>query len=60
MISPLPPGIFASGGVFNHRGENMTAVDLLLVERAIRLIRGDKVILDEDLAVLYEIADSSG
>ena len=38
----------------------MTAVDLLLVERAIRLIRGDKVILDEDLAVLYEIADSSG
>jgi hypothetical protein len=30
-------------------------VDLLRVERAIRLIRGDKVILDEDLADLYGV-----
>ena len=28
-------------------------VDLFRVERSIRLIRGDKVILDEDLAQLY-------
>ncbi|WP_432823425.1 ORF6N domain-containing protein [Trichloromonas sp.] len=32
-----------------------TQVDLLLVERSIRLIRGDKVILDEDLAELYGV-----
>ena len=30
-------------------------VDLLRVERSIRLIRGDKVILDEDLAELYGV-----
>lgn len=29
--------------------------DLLRIERAIRLIRGDKVILDEDLAELYGV-----
>ena len=33
----------------------MTQVDLLHVERSIRLIRGDKVILDEDLAELYGV-----
>ena len=33
----------------------MTQVDLLRVERSIRLIRGDKVILDEDLAELYGV-----
>lgn len=31
------------------------AVDLLRVERAIRIIRGDKVILDADLAELYGV-----
>lgn len=31
------------------------AVDLLRVERSIRIIRGDKVILDEDLAELYGV-----
>jgi hypothetical protein len=30
-------------------------VDLLRIERAIRLIRDDKVILDEDLAELYGV-----
>ncbi len=30
-------------------------VDLLQIERSIRLIRGDKVILDEDLAELYGV-----
>jgi hypothetical protein len=30
-------------------------IDLLRVERSIRLIRGDKVILDEDLAELYGV-----
>jgi hypothetical protein len=30
-------------------------VDLLRIERSIRLIRGDKVILDEDLAELYGV-----
>jgi phage regulator Rha-like protein len=30
-------------------------VDLLRVERSIRMIRGDKVILDEDLAELYGV-----
>jgi hypothetical protein len=33
----------------------MTQVDLQRVERSIRLIRGDKVILDEDLAELYGV-----
>ena len=33
----------------------MTQIDLSRVERSIRFIRGDKVILDEDLAVLYGI-----
>lgn len=33
----------------------MTQIDLLRVERAIHIIRGDKVILDEDLAELYGI-----
>lgn len=42
-------------GVSFSGGERMAAVDLLKVERAIRLIRGDKVILDEDLAELYDI-----
>ncbi|MHB8708207.1 MAG: ORF6N domain-containing protein [Desulfuromonadales bacterium] len=31
------------------------SVDLMRVERSIRMIRHDKVILDEDLAELYEI-----
>jgi len=30
-------------------------IDLLRIERSIRLIRGDKVILDEDLAELYGV-----
>lgn len=30
-------------------------IDLLRIERSIRLIRGDKVILDEDLAGLYGV-----
>ena len=30
-------------------------VDLLQIERSIRLIRGDKVILDEDLAEVYGV-----
>ena len=30
-------------------------VDLISVERSIRFIRGDKVILDEDLAELYGV-----
>ena len=30
-------------------------IDLLRIERSIRLIRGDKVILDEDLAELYAV-----
>jgi hypothetical protein len=34
---------------------NKMQVDLLRVERSIRLIRGDKVILDEDLAELYGV-----
>jgi len=34
----------------------MTQIDYIRVERAIRLIRGDKVILDEDLAELYGVA----
>jgi phage regulator Rha-like protein len=33
----------------------MAQIDLIRVERSIRLIRGDKVILDEDLAKLYGI-----
>ncbi len=33
----------------------MTQVDLIRVERSIRFIRGDKVILDEDLAELYGV-----
>ncbi len=33
----------------------MTQIDYIRVERAIRLIRGDKVILDEDLAELYGV-----
>jgi len=33
----------------------MTQVDLIRVERSIRIIRGDKVIFDEDLAELYGI-----
>ena len=33
----------------------MTQVDLVRVDRSIRFIRGDKVILDEDLAGLYGI-----
>lgn len=35
--------------------ESKLAVDLLRVERAIRIIRGDKVILDADLAELYGV-----
>lgn len=35
--------------------EAKLAVDLLRVERAIRIIRGDKVILDADLAELYGV-----
>lgn len=31
------------------------SVDLIHVERSIRFIRGDKVILDEDLAELYGV-----
>lgn len=30
-------------------------IDVIRVERAIRLIRGDKVILDQDLAELYGV-----
>ena len=30
-------------------------IDVIRVERAIRLIRRDKVVLDEDLAELYKI-----
>ena len=30
-------------------------IDIIRVERSIRLIRGDKVILDEDLAELYGV-----
>ena len=33
----------------------MTQVDSIRVERSIRIIRGDKVILDEDLAELYGV-----
>ena len=33
----------------------MTQVDFIRVERAVRIIRSDKVILDEDLADLYGI-----
>jgi len=33
----------------------MTQVDLVRVDRSIRFIRGDKVILDEDLAELYGV-----
>lgn len=33
----------------------MCKVDLFQVEKAIRFIRGDKVILDEDLAALYGV-----
>jgi hypothetical protein len=33
----------------------MSQPDLIRVERAIRIIRGDKVILDEDLAELYGV-----
>ena len=33
----------------------MIQVDLIRAERSIRIIRGDKVILDEDLAELYGI-----
>lgn len=33
----------------------MSQTDLIRVERAIRIIRGDKVILDEDLAKLYGV-----
>ena len=33
----------------------MSQIDLIRVERAIHIIRGDKVILDEDLADLYGI-----
>jgi hypothetical protein len=33
----------------------MTQVDLFRVERSIRIIRGDKVILDEDLAEMYGV-----
>ncbi|MBE9486575.1 MAG: ORF6N domain-containing protein [Chloroflexi bacterium] len=33
----------------------MTQIDLIRVERSIRIIRGDKVIFDEDLAELYGI-----
>jgi hypothetical protein len=33
----------------------MSSPDLIRVERAIRIIRGDKVILDEDLAELYGV-----
>jgi len=42
------------GGFLFREGE-MSKVDLLQVEKSIRLIRGDKVILDEDLATLYGI-----
>jgi ORF6N domain len=40
--------------VFILEGE-MSQVDLLRVERSIHLVRGDKVILDEDLAELYGV-----
>ncbi len=33
----------------------MTQIDLIRVERSIRIVRGDKVIFDEDLAELYGI-----
>jgi hypothetical protein len=33
----------------------MSQIDLIRVERSIRIIRGDKIILDEDLAELYGI-----
>jgi len=33
----------------------MDTIDLVRVERSIRFIRGDKVILDKDLAILYGI-----
>jgi len=33
----------------------MAKIDLIRVERSIRFIRGDKVILDEDLAELYGV-----
>ena len=33
----------------------MTQVDLFRIERSIRIIRGDKVLLDEDLAELYGV-----
>ncbi len=33
----------------------MVQIDLARVERAIRFIRGDKVILDDDLAELYGV-----
>ena len=33
----------------------MTQIDLIRVERSIRIIRGDKVIIDDDLAELYGV-----
>ena len=33
----------------------MSQIDLIRVERSIRCIRGDKVILDEDLAELFGV-----
>jgi len=33
----------------------MSHMDVLRIERSIRVIRGDKVILDEDLAELYGV-----
>lgn len=33
----------------------MSKVDLIRIERSIRFIRGEKVILDEDLAELYGV-----
>ncbi len=33
----------------------MSQIDLIRVERSIRIIRGDKVILDQDLAELYGV-----
>jgi hypothetical protein len=39
-------------GLF-YGGDELMQIDMIRVERSIRLIRGDKVILDKDLAELY-------
>jgi hypothetical protein len=47
----------SSSQVFSEKegGMEKAHVDLLRIERSIRLIRGDKVILDEDLSELYGV-----